>query len=285
VLRQRGRAIPARLASPAGTTIEQAITLSGLAGAIPDVDVAALETGIYAKKKPRDTVLREHDRIELYRPLIADPKHARRRRKTPRLIDAAVQCCKRLCSDGPSALEDVHLRYTHLQCPPREHDECPSPACDCQLCSSAPALAGSVCPPVTRVGLSDLGYTSYREQGRIAGISVDIANEMSRRTGCKFEFSWYPAPAPVRRAGRREYRYDHGALRLPERDAHARYLPYAYLQYDLVLAVPPSRSYASLASLSSRARAAQRHARHRLRCGDRDTTGAAGCCRPAGSGE
>lgn len=68
---------------PAGTTIEQAITLSGLAGAIPDVDVAALETGIYAKKKPRDTVLREHDRIELYRPLIADPKHARRRRKTP----------------------------------------------------------------------------------------------------------------------------------------------------------------------------------------------------------
>jgi polar amino acid transport system substrate-binding protein len=69
---------------------------------------------------------------------------------------------------------------------------------------------------------------------------------------------------------------------LPERDAHARHLPYAYLQYDLVLAVPPSRSYASLASLSSRARAAQRHAWHRLRCGDRDTTGAAGCCRPAG---
>jgi putative ubiquitin-RnfH superfamily antitoxin RatB of RatAB toxin-antitoxin module len=66
-----------------GTTIGQAIALSGLAEAVPGLDVAALETGIYAKKKPRDTILREHDRIELYRPLIADPKHARRRRKTP----------------------------------------------------------------------------------------------------------------------------------------------------------------------------------------------------------
>lgn len=68
---------------PAGTTLEQAIALSGLAQAVPGLDVATLETGIYAKKKPRDTVLREHDRVELYRPLIADPKHARRRRKTP----------------------------------------------------------------------------------------------------------------------------------------------------------------------------------------------------------
>jgi putative ubiquitin-RnfH superfamily antitoxin RatB of RatAB toxin-antitoxin module len=68
---------------PLGTTIEQAIALSGLQQAMPGMDLAALETGIYAKKKPRDTVLREHDRIELYHPLIADPKQARRRRKTP----------------------------------------------------------------------------------------------------------------------------------------------------------------------------------------------------------
>ncbi|MTV38390.1 RnfH family protein [Duganella radicis] len=68
---------------PVDTTLEQAIALSGLAAELPGVDLNALETGIYAKKKPRDTVLREHDRVELYRPLIADPKHARRRRKTP----------------------------------------------------------------------------------------------------------------------------------------------------------------------------------------------------------
>ncbi|WP_343731313.1 RnfH family protein [Duganella sp.] len=68
---------------PVGTTLEQAVALSALAAELPGVDVNTLETGIYAKKKPRDTILREHDRIELYRPLIADPKHARRRRKTP----------------------------------------------------------------------------------------------------------------------------------------------------------------------------------------------------------
>ncbi|MBA5688707.1 RnfH family protein [Rugamonas apoptosis] len=65
----------------AGTTVEQAIALSGLRQAMPDIDLAALQVGIYSKKKTLDTVLREHDRVELYRPLIADPKHARRRRK------------------------------------------------------------------------------------------------------------------------------------------------------------------------------------------------------------
>jgi putative ubiquitin-RnfH superfamily antitoxin RatB of RatAB toxin-antitoxin module len=66
---------------PLGTTIEQAIALSGVQQAVPETDLSQLDTGIYAKKKPRDTILREHDRIELYRPLIADPKQARRRRK------------------------------------------------------------------------------------------------------------------------------------------------------------------------------------------------------------
>lgn len=63
-----------------GTTLEQALAASGLAQAVPGLDLAALSTGIYGKKKPLDTVLRQHDRVELYRPLIADPKQARRRR-------------------------------------------------------------------------------------------------------------------------------------------------------------------------------------------------------------
>lgn len=66
---------------PAGSTIAQAIALSGLSQQLPQLDLQALQVGIYAKKKTLDTVLREHDRIELYRPLIADPKQARRRRK------------------------------------------------------------------------------------------------------------------------------------------------------------------------------------------------------------
>jgi putative ubiquitin-RnfH superfamily antitoxin RatB of RatAB toxin-antitoxin module len=69
------------LSIPAGTTIEQAIAISGVLQEVPEIDLATMAVGVYAKKKTLDTVLREHDRVEIYRPLIADPKHARRRRK------------------------------------------------------------------------------------------------------------------------------------------------------------------------------------------------------------
>lgn len=64
----------------AGATIEDALKVSGLALEVPGIDLAAMAVGIYGKKKTLDTVLREHDRVEVYRPLIADPKNARRRR-------------------------------------------------------------------------------------------------------------------------------------------------------------------------------------------------------------
>lgn len=63
-----------------GTTIGQAITASGLLDELPGVDLATHPVGIFGKKKPLDTVLRAHERIELYRPLLADPKDSRRRR-------------------------------------------------------------------------------------------------------------------------------------------------------------------------------------------------------------
>lgn len=66
---------------PAGTTLEQAIAASGVLAEVPGIDLTTMQVGIYAKKKALDTVLREHDRVEIYRPLIADPKNARRRRK------------------------------------------------------------------------------------------------------------------------------------------------------------------------------------------------------------
>ena len=71
------------LSVPPGTTIGAAITAfaaSGTLAGLPEIDLATHPVGIYGKKKPLDTVLREHDRIELYRPLVADPKDSRRRR-------------------------------------------------------------------------------------------------------------------------------------------------------------------------------------------------------------
>lgn len=63
-----------------GTTLEQAVVQSGILGMAPEIDLASCKAGIYGKLKTLDTLLREHDRIEIYRPLTADPKDARRRR-------------------------------------------------------------------------------------------------------------------------------------------------------------------------------------------------------------
>jgi putative ubiquitin-RnfH superfamily antitoxin RatB of RatAB toxin-antitoxin module len=63
-----------------GTTIQQAIMQSGILREVTAIDLTACKLGIYGKLKPADTVLREHDRIEIYRPLIADPKETRRLR-------------------------------------------------------------------------------------------------------------------------------------------------------------------------------------------------------------
>lgn len=66
------------LSVPANTTIQDALLKSNIAQ--QGVDISQLAVGIYGKKKELDTIVREHDRIELYRPLVADPKDSRRRR-------------------------------------------------------------------------------------------------------------------------------------------------------------------------------------------------------------
>ena len=65
---------------PEGSTLRQAVEQSGVLEQYPGIDLAINMVGIYGKKKTLDTVLRQHDRVEVYRPLQADPKEARRRR-------------------------------------------------------------------------------------------------------------------------------------------------------------------------------------------------------------
>ena len=68
------------LTVPAGTTLGQALEQSGVLREFPGIDLAVNMVGIYGKRKPLDSVLHEYDRVEVYRPLQADPKEARRRR-------------------------------------------------------------------------------------------------------------------------------------------------------------------------------------------------------------
>lgn len=68
------------LTVPAGARVEEAIRQSGVLEAVPEIDLTKSRVGIFSKIKALDAVLRDHDRIEIYRPLQADPKEARRRR-------------------------------------------------------------------------------------------------------------------------------------------------------------------------------------------------------------
>ena len=63
-----------------GTSVQQAIVDSGLLEQMPGLDLAELKVGIHGKQKSLEVTVRDGDRIEVYRPLIADPKDARRRR-------------------------------------------------------------------------------------------------------------------------------------------------------------------------------------------------------------
>ncbi len=63
-----------------GTTIEQAIQFSTVIEKFPEINLDALKVGIFGKLKKRNQALRAGDRIEIYRPLIADPKEVRKKR-------------------------------------------------------------------------------------------------------------------------------------------------------------------------------------------------------------
>jgi len=65
---------------PAGSTAGQAIEASGLLAKYPEIDLAKNKLGIFAKLARVDTALRDRDRVEIYRPLIADPKEVRKQR-------------------------------------------------------------------------------------------------------------------------------------------------------------------------------------------------------------
>jgi putative ubiquitin-RnfH superfamily antitoxin RatB of RatAB toxin-antitoxin module len=63
-----------------GSTLKEAIEASGILETFEQIDLTKDRVGIFAKFATFDTVLREKDRVEIYRPLIADPKKARKER-------------------------------------------------------------------------------------------------------------------------------------------------------------------------------------------------------------
>jgi hypothetical protein len=63
-----------------GVTLRQAIEQSGILEHFSQIDLANAKVGIFGKLKKLDETLRAGDRVEIYRPLIADPKQVRKQR-------------------------------------------------------------------------------------------------------------------------------------------------------------------------------------------------------------
>jgi putative ubiquitin-RnfH superfamily antitoxin RatB of RatAB toxin-antitoxin module len=80
--RERQVLVPLEVAP--GCTVAEAIERSGLDREFPGMTVDPQAVGIFGRKVPPDQLLAPGDRVEIYRPLIADPKEARRRRAQKR---------------------------------------------------------------------------------------------------------------------------------------------------------------------------------------------------------
>ena len=74
------RQVLLELEVPAGTTVAGAIERSGLLARFPGLQVGRGRVGIFGRPVEPDARIRDGDRVEIYRPLIADPRDARRAR-------------------------------------------------------------------------------------------------------------------------------------------------------------------------------------------------------------
>ena len=63
-----------------GTTLKEAVLASGILDTYKEIDLSKDRVGIFSKFATLETILREKDRVEIYRPLIADPKKVRKER-------------------------------------------------------------------------------------------------------------------------------------------------------------------------------------------------------------
>lgn len=63
-----------------GSTVNDVINKSGLLDEYPEIDLSVNKVGVYNQVKKLDEVVKNADRIEIYRPLLADPKEVRRKR-------------------------------------------------------------------------------------------------------------------------------------------------------------------------------------------------------------
>jgi len=69
-----------RVKGTSGMLIRDAVERSGVLQEFPEIDIEQAQVGVFSKAAKMDTPLENGDRVEIYRPLIADPKAARKKK-------------------------------------------------------------------------------------------------------------------------------------------------------------------------------------------------------------
>ena len=77
---------------PEGTSVYEVVERSDIVRYFPEIDLASVKLGLFGKAvlKPREQKVKEGDRVEIYRPLIADPKEVRKKRAEQARLKAAT---------------------------------------------------------------------------------------------------------------------------------------------------------------------------------------------------
>lgn len=69
-----------KIAVEKNSTIKDCVNQSGLLVQYPEIDLTVMKVGVFSQVKPLEYKVKEGDRVEIYRPLIADPKDMRRKK-------------------------------------------------------------------------------------------------------------------------------------------------------------------------------------------------------------
>ncbi|MBL8329683.1 MAG: RnfH family protein [Rubrivivax sp.] len=89
-----------QLSLPEGSTLQQALAASGWLQQFPGIET--LPVGVWGRKEPLTHVLRERDRVEIYRALRCDPKEARRLRYRQKAQRDAERAAARAARGAPA---------------------------------------------------------------------------------------------------------------------------------------------------------------------------------------
>jgi len=123
------------------------------------------------------------------------------------------------------------------------------------LFALANTAATAGCPAPLQAGASDLGLSSFRQDGQIRGAAIDVLRELARRTGCRLDINWYPRARLWVEYGSGRINLTVSAARTAERDRIAHFVPYVTTRFDLVLSRRVAGSYKSLEELVDRSEA------------------------------